>query len=134
MILTQSHDNHRLRVLARHLRRHGTDAERALWQLVRGKQLGVKFRRQHVVAGSPYVADFACVELMLILELDGPVHDGDQRRLDRARDQQLRRLGWAVYRFDNACILDEAACQFTLGLIRQRIKLARRRLRHEVAA
>jgi very-short-patch-repair endonuclease len=46
---------------ARRLRKSMTDAERALWQVLRGRQFeGRKFRRQYPIAG--YVADFACIE------------------------------------------------------------------------
>jgi very-short-patch-repair endonuclease len=47
--------------LARRLRRHGTDAERLLWNRLRGRQLaGFKFRRQQVLG--PYIVDFLCLE------------------------------------------------------------------------
>ncbi|HBT40703.1 MAG TPA: endonuclease domain-containing protein, partial [Rhodospirillaceae bacterium] len=50
-----------------------TDAERRLWRALRNRQLdGHKFRRQHPIP--PYVADFACVERGLIVEVDGGQH------------------------------------------------------------
>jgi very-short-patch-repair endonuclease len=54
---------------ARELRRDATDAERFLWQRLRNGALGVKFRRQHPLAG--YVLDFCCLGHRLVIELDG---------------------------------------------------------------
>ena len=55
---------------ARQLRTDMTDAERRLWSLLRNCRLdGHKFRRQHPIG--PFIADFACVERMLIVEADG---------------------------------------------------------------
>ena len=63
-----------LRDRARRLRRERTDAERTLWQRLRGKQLGgLKFRRQHVVG--PWILDFYCPECRLAVELDGGQHN-----------------------------------------------------------
>jgi hypothetical protein len=57
------------------LRREMTPPERILWQLLRRKQLGVKFRRQHPIG--PYIADFYSRDARLIVEVDGAAHDGD---------------------------------------------------------
>jgi very-short-patch-repair endonuclease len=45
---------------ARELRKAMTDAERRLWQRLRGGQLGAKFRRQHPFEN--YVLDFVCLD------------------------------------------------------------------------
>ncbi|MCY7312649.1 MAG: endonuclease domain-containing protein [Pseudoxanthomonas sp.] len=80
---------------SRRLRREMTDAERKLWQRLRGSQLdGFKFRRQHPVP--PYVADFCCVEKKLIVELDGSQHNEQK---DAARTRLLVSQGWKVLRF-----------------------------------
>ncbi|HEY3911414.1 MAG TPA: endonuclease domain-containing protein [Stellaceae bacterium] len=56
--------------IARQLRVFSTDAERRLWSVLRDRRLaGYKFRRQHPVGG--YIADFACIERRLLIELDG---------------------------------------------------------------
>ena len=73
----------KLRDRARQLRNEQTDAEAKLWARLRARQIsGVKFRRQHPIG--PYVADFCCVELRLIIEIDGGQHaekmQSDQRR------------------------------------------------------
>ena len=57
---------------AKSLRRDMTDGERLLWQKLRLEQLGVKFRRQHPLGA--YVADFACLAPLLIVEIDGSQH------------------------------------------------------------
>lgn len=43
---------------SRELRREMTPAERLLWQEIRAKKLGVRFRRQQVIAG--FIVDFYC--------------------------------------------------------------------------
>jgi len=87
---------------ARNMRRVPTDAERRLWSIVRRRQLGGwYFRRQHPVP--PYIADFACVEAMLVVEADGGQHNESPR--DAVRDHHLQSLGWRVLRFWNNDIL-----------------------------
>jgi very-short-patch-repair endonuclease len=50
-----------------------TDVERLLWRALRYKQLGGhRFRRQHPIGR--YIADFACIEQKLVIELDGGQH------------------------------------------------------------
>ncbi|HEY1615682.1 MAG TPA: DUF559 domain-containing protein [Rhizomicrobium sp.] len=84
---------------ARRLRRERTNAERALWWCVRNRTLdGFKFRRQYPVG--PYIADFACLDAKLIVELDGSGHDA-QRAYDAKRDAFLRAEGFRVLRIPN---------------------------------
>jgi very-short-patch-repair endonuclease len=54
---------------SRQLRTEMTDAEKYLWQRLRMKQLGVKFRRQH--PAGKYILDFACIDTALAIEIDG---------------------------------------------------------------
>jgi len=86
---------------ARDLRRRQTRAEATLWQYLRASRLdGLRFRRQHPV--DRYFADFACLSLKLVIELDGKVHDDDGRQLDDYhRQQAIEALGWSVLRFTN---------------------------------
>jgi len=90
---------------ARSLRKAMTRAEIALWARLKGRQLqGYKFRRQHPV--DDYVADFACIELKLIVELDGSAHDASDRlERDAARTRNFMALGWTVLRFSNEAVL-----------------------------
>jgi very-short-patch-repair endonuclease len=85
----------------RDLRHRSTDAEVALWSLLRNRRLGgAKFRRQHPIP--PYVLDFYCSAARLAIELDGGQHYGDAgKRWDATRDRLLGGLGIRVLRFSN---------------------------------
>ena len=88
------------RQISRHaapLRRNATDAETILWAALRNRQLGGhKFRRQWTVGS--YVADFACLEAMLIVELDGGHHTEEG---DAARTHFLEQHDYRVLRIWN---------------------------------
>jgi very-short-patch-repair endonuclease len=88
-------------VRAKRLRRISTPSEDAIWELLRDRKLlGLKFRRQ--VPIGPYVADFYCYELRLVLEIDGSIHEEDsQIAHDRNRDANLEALGFRLLRFTN---------------------------------
>lgn len=89
----------RARVRARALRQGQTDAEALLWSRLRSRQLlGLKFRRQHPLGN--YFADFACIEIGLIVELDGGQH-GEDRAVDydKNRTEALLAMGFQVLRF-----------------------------------
>jgi len=81
---------------AKLLRRDMTGGESLLWQKLRMEQLGVKFRRQHPLG--TYVADFACLAPLLIVEIDGSQHL-EQHACDEKRDQFFKSHGFAVIRF-----------------------------------
>ena len=84
---------------ARGLRRDSTDPESTLWNLIRNRQLlGFKFRRQ--VPVGKYIADFACLERKLIIELDGGHHQ-EQTDYDAERTEWLESRGFSVMRFWN---------------------------------
>lgn len=85
---------------ARVLRTNSTDAEQKLWRHLRNRQLQVKFRRQHPIG--KLIADFACEEARLVVEVDGGQHGMDTNILrDAMRTQILEQLGWRVIRFWN---------------------------------
>ena len=73
-----------------------TDGERLLWQKIRGEQLGVKFRRQHPLGA--YIADFACLDPRVIVEIDGSRHI-NQQAYDTRRDEFFKSHGYEVMRF-----------------------------------
>ena len=84
------------RDLARHLRSSQTEAERHLWRMLRRKNLeGWRFRRQ--VPLGPYIVDFCCLPLRLVIEADGGQHNGSAS--DLVRDDWLRSEGFRVLRF-----------------------------------
>ncbi len=83
--------------LARQLRKNQTDAERMLWQQLRKKQLlNYRFRRQFVI--EPYIVDFICLDLKLIIELDGSQHS-EQVDQDVERTLFLNQCGFKVVRY-----------------------------------
>jgi very-short-patch-repair endonuclease len=91
---------------ARHLRNNATEAERRLWQHLRGRQLnGFKFRRQHPI--DRYVCDFVCLEAGVIVELDGSQHHVSQATYDAQRDAFLQSSGFRVLRFWNGSVFSE---------------------------
>jgi very-short-patch-repair endonuclease len=77
-----------------------------LWRELKGKPLAVKFRRQYPVKG--YVADFACLEVRLLIEIDGIVHDMDDHpQRDERRDAVLIAHGWRLIRIAAKRVLAE---------------------------
>ena len=78
-----------------------TNAEVILWsRLRRGQMKGLHFRRQHPIG--PYVADFACVSAMLVVELDGETHHApEQKAHDARRTADLAQRGWYEIRVGN---------------------------------
>ena len=75
-----------------------TPAERRLWNILKLRQVeGFRFRRQHPIG--PFIADFACLEARLVIEVDGGQHD--ESSTDPARDAFIRREGFKVLRFWN---------------------------------
>ena len=74
-----------------------TGVELLLWSRLRGQQLGGhRFRRQAPIG--PYIADFACFQARLLIEIDGPIHDA-RVQYDRRRTAWLMRGGFRVLRF-----------------------------------
>ena len=93
---------------ARATRKQPSQAERAVWEIVRGSRVGAKFRRQHPV--ETYIADFACIEAKLIVEVDGLSHDdAEQRAYDETRTAALKAAGWRVLRLRDADVLSDPA-------------------------
>jgi adenine-specific DNA-methyltransferase len=89
---------------ARELRQTQTYYESILWRLLRDRRLeGYKFRRQHPI--DRFVADFACINSKLIIELDGNSHDNRQER-DEARDEHLKSQGWQTLRVRNTELMN----------------------------
>jgi very-short-patch-repair endonuclease len=70
-------------------------AEVRIWGELRRRQIEYRFRRQHPIG--PYLVDFACVALRLVIELDGSQHHASPGDLER--DRYLELHGWTVLRF-----------------------------------
>jgi len=101
---TNNHYNKNLKPLARNLRHDSTKAEIRLWcELLSGKRLGgYGFRRQRPIG--TYIADFMCLELKLIIEVDGYSHQF-KTEADKERDNALTELGFTVLRFSDAEVM-----------------------------
>lgn len=90
--------------LQRRLRNNPTDAEKLLWQHLRGRQIeGCKFRRQHPFLD--FVLDFVCLKRQIVIEIDGGQHAESQS--DAIRDRCLSAAGFTVLRFWNNQVLGE---------------------------
>ncbi len=82
---------------ARSLRKKMSLPEVLLWQHLRKRPEGLKFRKQFPIG--EMTVDFACLERRLIIEVDGEGHSfGDQPQRDAARDAILKREGFHVMR------------------------------------
>ena len=90
----------KLKDFANENRKNPTQAESILWDYLKGKQLGVSFRRQHVIG--EYIADFICLSHHLIVEIDGNYHQlPEQQSSDEERTKRLEELGMKIIRFTN---------------------------------
>ncbi len=90
---------------SRELRRNSTKPESLLWSALRsGRLAGLKFRRQHPIG--PYVADFYCHAVNLVVEIDGMSHD-DRGEYDRERTEYLSRSGLKVIRVLNDDVFED---------------------------
>lgn len=91
---------------AKQLRGRLTNAETILWSRLRRNAIhGRRFRRQHPIG--PYIADFACMPIRLVVEVDGATHGSEEeRRHDQIREDYLRQHGWHVLRIWNADVFD----------------------------
>ena len=104
-------------VRAKELRKNATDAENKLWYFLQQANLGYSFRKQHPVGH--YIADFACIEKMLVIEIDGGQHD-DQQTYDNERRAFLEKAGYKVLRFWNNEVLEN--CNGVLEVIQEQLQ------------
>lgn len=93
-----------LKEFAKKNKQFPTDAERLIWEYLRGKQLWFKFNRQYIIAD--YIVDFVCLDRKLIVEVDGGYHsEYEQIEKDIHRTDRLEHLGFSVLRFSNEEVL-----------------------------
>ena len=91
---------HLLKELQEERKKRTTEAERILWEQLKTKQLGVKFRRQHII--DEFIVDFVCLSKKLIVEVDGGYHNSKaQKEADSIRSQILNEFGYKIMRFSN---------------------------------
>jgi len=90
----------------RQLRHDSNWPERIVWGVLRGGRLGgLKFRRQHPIG--PYVVDFYCHDVQLVVEVDGASHE-DRLAHDRKRTAYLEQQGLRVFRVTNQDVLGDS--------------------------
>ena len=109
--MTNGYSNHfynkNLKPNANHLRKEMTKAEACLWKYIlrAGKMKGFQFRRQRPVLS--YIADFMCKELMLVVEVDGSIHQLEEIiKYDGKRQKAIEEAGFTVLRFTNEEVLE----------------------------
>ncbi|MGQ0659694.1 endonuclease domain-containing protein [Sphingosinicella sp.] len=111
----------KLTPVARKLRANRTEAEARLWSRLRARELeGAKFVSQFQIG--PHVADFACRDAKLAIELDGGQHTPEA---DAPRTRVIELLGYRVIRFWNHDVL--ADTDSVLEAIRRELLIARNR-------
>ena len=93
--------NSKLKELARKLRNNSTFAEVLLWNELKNKQMmGYDFHRQKPILN--YIVDFICVELKLVIEVDGVSHDNEEQLTkDMYRQTEIEALELTFLRFDD---------------------------------
>jgi len=94
---------------AKILRKRMTKIESVLWQELRRKKLGVKFRRQmpFVFEDYHFITDFYCADKRLIIEVDGKIHnDQEIKGYDEFREDVFKQAGYKVIRFKNDEVID----------------------------
>ena len=110
--MTGGNNAYRLIEEAKRMRKEPTDAEAALWELLRDKKLGDKFRRQHLI--DDFIVDFVCLSKNLVIEVDGGYHnDFTQKEYDQQRTLYLNEKGFKVIRFTNEEVLGNTEAVLT---------------------
>lgn len=95
-----------LKEFAEENRKNPTEAESVLWNTLKAKGVGLKFRRQHII--EDFIVDFFCNEKKLTIELDGGYHRvPKQMKKDEERTARLQELGYTELRFTNEQVLCE---------------------------
>ncbi|WP_299218902.1 DUF559 domain-containing protein [uncultured Aquimarina sp.] len=90
---------------AKEMRANPTKAEALLWEKLKTKKLGHKFRQQHPI--DAYIVDFVCLSKRLIIEVDGEIHD-HQKEADQERQLILEeKKGYTLLRFTNDEVISD---------------------------
>jgi crossover junction endodeoxyribonuclease RuvC len=95
------------------MRHSPTESEAELWRLLKGRQLGVSFKRQVPLLG--YIVDFYASEARLVVEVDGGYH-AERAKLDAKRQRRLELGGYRVVRVTSEVVLREPVV--VVGLVR----------------
>ncbi|MBS3771068.1 MAG: endonuclease domain-containing protein [Bacteroidales bacterium] len=89
---------------AKSLRKNMTGAENMLWEKLRNKQLGVRFKPQHPIGR--FIEDFYCHKAKLVVEIDGEIHNG-QKKYDIGRTGEMEEYGIRVLRVKNYEVFED---------------------------
>ena len=100
-----------LKEIVRFLRKNQTEAEKEFWQIVRNRKInGRKILRQYAIIFNYgdskrfFIADFICLEIRLVIEIDGKIHI-KQQNYDQMRSHIMKSLGYKIVRFKNEEVL-----------------------------
>ena len=106
--------------IRQYLRNNSTDAERRLWEMLKGKQLlGYKFRRQQGI--EQYVVDFYCPGKKLAIEIDGVTHTTPrEKEHDRQKADCIKSHGILLLRFNNSDVYENL--DYVLSAIAQTLE------------
>ncbi len=104
---------------AKEMRKYPTKAEAILWQELRTKKVGHKFRQQHPIDN--YIVDFVCLSKRLIIEVDGEIH---QYQLEKDGERELllkEKKGFRILRFTNDEVINNR--ETVLSKIKETLKI-----------
>ena len=95
-----------LKEFAGKMKKNPTEAEALLWRHLQGRVNGCRFRRQYIIGD--YIADFVCLPLGLIVEVDGGYHYSDGIIVhDAIRSEEFKIMGFDVIRFTNEEVIQD---------------------------
>jgi ATP-dependent DNA helicase RecG len=87
-------------------KKNTTESELTLWESLKTKKLGTKFRRQHII--DKFIVDFVSIEKKLIIEVDGGYHNlPEQQEADALRTTILEEVGFTIIRFTNEQVIGD---------------------------
>jgi very-short-patch-repair endonuclease len=83
-----------------------TDAENALWEVLKRKDIfNVRFKRQHPI--DIFIVDFYCHKCKLAIEVDGDIHlEKEVIDYDDGRAHDIEKFGVKILRFTNNEVLE----------------------------
>ena len=109
---------------SRVLRSQPISAEATLWNRLRNRQFsGLKFVRQAPI--DVYFVDFLCREHMVVVEVDGGTHGTNAEMVaDATRARQLQRMGYRVFRANNADVYEniDGVLNALLAFVGERVR------------
>ena len=110
---------------ARYLRKNMTAAEKKMWYkaLSSDQLLGLRFLRQKPI--EKFIVDFYCSKIMLVIEIDGETHAGNQSiEYDSNKTKRLEKHGIKLVRYTNKEVLEnfQGVLQDLHNIVYERIK------------